>query len=240
MRRLPSVFFISASILAIGIIYILGRIFLQGPVTTTVTIREGVTVREINELLRSRGVLVSQALPETDEGYLFPDTYEFFVPSQVGSIREKLRQNFEAKVIPILPSGMSEAAVRRTVIIASILEKEVHDPSDQRLVAGIIEKRLREGVPLQVDASICYLKESPDCLPIKPEDKKIDSPYNTYLYRGLPPGPISNPGLGAIEEALHPTDSRYWYYISDPETGKTIFAKTLDEQQANIVKYLSK
>ena len=108
---------------------------------------------------------------------------------------------------------------------------------DRKIVAGIIEKRLEAGIPLQIDASICYLKGDP-CLPITDRDKKIDSLYNTYLHRGLTPGPIGNPGLDAIEASISPEKSPFLYYISDPETGRTIFASSLDEHNSNVVKYL--
>ena len=106
-------------------------------------------------------------------------------------------------------------------------------------------------MPLDVDATVCYAKllenqasrpaasqVAQACYPLTALDFKIDSPYNTYLYRGLPPGPIGNPGVSAIMAAIHPVVSPYWYYLSDPKTGKTIFAKTLDEQTQNRVKYL--
>jgi UPF0755 protein len=94
---------------------------------------------------------------------------------------------------------------------------------------------------LQVDATICYIKaqQGQGCLPIMKSDKTIDSPYNTYLYRGLPTGPIGSPGSSALSAAANPATSSYWYYISDPKTDETIFARTLDEHNQNIVKYLS-
>ncbi len=99
-------------------------------------------------------------------------------------------------------------------------------------------KRLRDNVPLQMDASICYVKGDP-CLPITAEDKLLSSPYNTYRVTGLPPGPIANPGQDAIAAVISPASTPYWFYISDPLTKKTVFAETLDEHRANIVKYLN-
>ena len=118
------------------------------------------------------------------------------------------------------------------------------DQNDQEIVAGIILKRLAEGIPLDIDATVCYAKllgrptSTAQACSLSPLDFKIESPYNTYLYKGLPPGPIGNPGTSAITAALHPQSSPYLYYLSDPATGKTIFAKTLDEQNQNRVKYL--
>jgi UPF0755 protein len=102
-------------------------------------------------------------------------------------------------------------------------------------------------MPLQVDATLCYLKEREEftngrqarCAPIGALDLEKDSPYNTYLYRGLPPGPIGNPGLASIDAAMEPERSPYLYYLSDPATKKTIFARTFDEHYANKLKFLN-
>ncbi len=204
----------------------------------TVTIPEGATVREINEELARKGVLVGASLPASAEGYLFPDTYEFFVPSKLEVVQKKFQDNFERKVGSALSPNTSEDDLRRLLTLASLVEKEVPDSYDRKVVTGVLIKRLENNLPLQVDASICYIKNNPQCLPIKSEDKKLQSPYNTYLYRGLPPQPINNPGLDAITAALHPESSPYWFYLSEPKNDKTIFAKTLDEHQKNIIKYL--
>jgi len=203
----------------------------------TVTIPEGATVGDINKLLMDAGVLVGEELPRELEGYLFPDTYEFFLGSKESVVQERLQENFNRKVSEVLPGGLDENKLHDILTIASLVEKEVSNSEDRRLVSGIIWKRLEKGMLLQIDSSLCYTKETP-CLPITKEDKESDSLYNTYRYPGLPPGPIGNPGLDAIRAAFNPEQSEYWYYISDQETGKTVFAKTLDEHNRNIVKYL--
>lgn len=203
---------------------------------TVVTIPEGATVGEINELLKQKGVL-TEGLPESLEGYLFPDTYEFFIPSSPETVKAKFAENFNRKARAVVPPGIAEPDLREILIKASLVEKEVPNPSERRVVAGIMLKRLMANTPLQMDASLCYGR-GPSCSP--KAYKQIDSPFNTYLYRGLPPSPIANPGLDAITAVLSPSPSPYWYYLSDPETQKTIFAKTLDEHNVNIVKYLSK
>jgi len=125
------------------------------------------------------------------------------------------------------------------MILASIVEKEVLDINDERaIVAGILLKREQAGMYLQVDSTLCYIKEKLVCKEVIPSDKELNSPYNTYKNKGFPPGPISNPGLSAIKVALFPKSSKYWYFISDPETGGTVFAQTLDEHTQNIVKCL--
>ncbi len=203
----------------------------------TVTIPEGSTVSDINKILISTGVFDGVELSRDLEGYLFPDTYEFFLGSSVAVVEKRFRERFEAKVIPAIGVVVDDAFVHEVLTVASLIEREVPDSYERRVVSGIIRKRIKLGIPLQIDASICYIKNYP-CLPITRDDKNIDSPYNTYKYRGLPPGPINNPGLDAIGAALDPKESPYLYFLSDPKTNKTIFSRTLDEHNKNIVKYL--
>src|SRR3989344_9619906 len=202
-----------------------------------VTIREGATVNDINKLLRKKGVL-TEDLSEGLEGYLFPDTYEFFVPSGTAAVEAKFRKNFNQKIRTIIPVGSSEEDLKEILTKASLIEKEVPDSSERRIVAGIMMKRLEKNIPLQLDASLCYEKDPP-CFPITKSDKKLSSPFNTYLYSGLPPRPISNPGVDAVSAVLNPVATPYWFYLSDPKSKKTIFSKTLDEHNDNIVKYLN-
>jgi UPF0755 protein len=241
MRRFVSeVVSISAIIIVVIAIAAAASRFHQEPPPVprvTVTIPEGSTVSDINRILSDAGVLQGEELNQDLEGYLFPDTYEFFIPSGISVIEAKFKENFDKKIDDLSLGDISEEKLANIITIASLVEKEVPNPNDRGIVAGIIEKRLAHNMLLQIDASICYIKESP-CLPITEEDKNIDSPYNTYKYIGLPPGPIDNPGIEAIEAAVNPIQTSYWYYISDPETGETIFSKTLDEQNNNIVKYL--
>src|SRR3989344_6352885 len=141
---------------------------------------------------------------------------------------------FNAYVVSLL-AGRPD--MYKVLTIASMLEKEVPHFEDRKIVAGIFEKRLEAGWPLQVYAALCYKKPG-KCHPLGALDLKRDSPYNTYLYKGLPPTPISNPGLEAIKAALAPQKSSNWFYLSDPETGNTVFAETLDEHNKNRPHYL--
>ena len=118
--------------------------------------------------------------------------------------------------------------------MASLIEKEVKSDVDRKLVSGILWKRLEAKIPLQVDATLVYITGRRE---IYEADKKINSPYNTYYYRGLPKGPIANPGLSAIKAAIYPQSSSYWYYLSAKD-GMTIFSKTLEEHNSNKAKYL--
>ncbi len=205
-----------------------------------VTIPEGWNVMEVNQFLQAEGVLVGEELPLELEGYLFPDTYEFFLSSTAEVVRERFLDNLDTKLETIGLSRENEN-LGEILTLASLIQEEIKDPHEMRIAAGVLEKRLEAGIPLQIDATICYIKErrGEKCLPITKADKGIDSPYNTYLYQGLPPAPISNPGLDAIKAAINPANSPYLYYVSDPKTGRTIFGKTLDEHILNVIKYLS-
>jgi UPF0755 protein len=211
-----------------------------------VTIPEGSSIYDIDRLLSDadivqKGSLISYAEAHALEGQLFPDTYAFFKHSTVPDVVTKLTQNFTAKTSPLLQANPEH--FKENLILASILEVEVPDAHDRQIVAGILNKRILKKMPLQVDATVCYVKkqlkkEDTPCYPLTPLDFKIDSPYNTYLYRGLPPGPISNPGLLALEAATQPLASPYWFYLSDPRTKKTFFSATLAEQEAHRATYL--
>ncbi|MCL5007038.1 MAG: endolytic transglycosylase MltG [Patescibacteria group bacterium] len=206
------------------------------PAEITVTIPEGDTVSQINQRLLAAGVLNSgNLLPQSAEGYLFPDTYQFYAPSSLMMVENKFESDFNGRVLPLLSPGVD---LKKTITIASLIQDEAKNQADMNLVSGIIWKRLQAGMPLQIDSTICYIKKTTPCLPITKADLNIDSPYNTYLNKGLPPGPIDNPGLEAVAAALHPKTSAYWYYLSVPGSGNLVFAATLDEQDRNIVKYL--
>src|SRR3989338_7050241 len=194
-----------------------------------VTVAEGLTVKKIAELLGDfENFDKEEFLEKTEklEGYLFPDTYLFLPFAETQQIIDTMTDNFKKKAGDV---------GRDIVIMASLIEKEVPDSGDRKIVSGILWKRLELGMALQVDAVFPYITGS---LKVLLDDLKIDSPYNPYLYKGLPPGPISNPGLDAILASLNPIESPYWYYLSDPKTDKTIFSKTLDEHNQNIIKYL--
>jgi len=196
-----------------------------------VTIPEGFNTKDIEEKLGIK-------LPaENLEGYLFPDTYYLPVDFTGEDLVKVMRENFEKKIAPYKEEiEKSGKTLQEIIIMASLLEKEVKTKEEKELVAGILWKRLKVGMPLQVDATITYLTGK-KTTKITFEDLQIDSPYNTYKYKGLPPGPICNPGLESILAALYPKESDYWYYLSTPD-GKTLFFKTLEEHNLAKAKYL--
>lgn len=187
-------------------------------------------------------------LAEDSEGYLFPDTYLMPKKSSPQAVIEVLKQTFAQKY-QSLPKKTS-LEKKDIVILASLLEREAKNIKDKKIIAGILLKRLQNNWPLQVDASVQYAKANLICqkeanqcsnwwpLVDASDLENIQSPYNTYLYKGLPPAPICNPGMDSLLAASQPQETDYWYYLSDKK-GKIHFAKTLEEHNKNIKIYLN-
>jgi len=172
------------------------------------------------------------------EGYLFPDTYEIFPEEGIEEIVIRMLANFDKKLNSelreeIISQGKS---IFEIVTMASLIEKEVRTFEDKKIVSGILWKRLESKMPLQVDATISYITGR-KTTKITKEELKIDSLYNTYKYKGLPLGPISNPGIESIIAAVYPEKSEFWFYLSTPK-GETIFSQTLKEHSEAAAKYL--
>lgn len=174
----------------------------------------------------------------TLEGYLFPDTYRIHKDASANDVIRVMLAAFEEKASRDLMSAARESgrSVYDILRVASIVEAEVPHVEDRPLIAGVIWKRLSIGMGLQVDSSVNYITGRGHAS-LTREDLKIDSLYNTYKYRGLPPTPIGNPGLDAIRAAITPKESPYLYWLSAKD-GTTIFSKTLDEHNAAKAKYL--
>lgn len=206
-----------------------------------VTFPEGTSVREMAAILAGAWpgfdseAFIAAALPA--EGYLFPDTY-FFQPASVqDEIIKRLRANFQTKIEPLKNTlAASGRTLEQIIIMASLLEKEAPLSDSRRIIADILWKRLDEGMPLQVDAVFPYIIGK-NTFELDQNDLATSSPYNTYRFRGLPAGPITNPGLDAIRAALNPMATDYWYYLSDRD-GKMHYAVDFDAHRANRVKYL--
>lgn len=210
----------------------------------TIVIPEGWTVADIaayleKEKLFSKETFLSVAEPH--EGYLFPDTYRVFEDASPQDIIALMRSNFEKKTAEIYqdstpPVQRRAGSFEDIVIMASLLEREAPSLGDRKLVADILWKRIESGMPLQVDASLTYVTGRVS-LSLTIDDLALNSPYNTYRNRGLPPGPIANPGLISFEAALNPTPSPYWYYLSDRE-GLLHYSATFEEHREKKFKYL--
>ncbi len=177
------------------------------------------------------------ALAEPYEGTLFPDTYLVPPTFTAEDVFTLLRNAYDEQLTVLRPiiatQPLSETDV---IILASIVEREANELESKRTVAGILLSRLAIGMPLQADASIEYVLDKP-LSQLTPEDLKRDTPYNTYLNQGLPPTPIGNPGLDAINAVLDPIDSPYLFYITGND-GTFYYAETYSEHQRNIERYL--
>lgn len=174
----------------------------------------------------------------TLEGYLFPDTYYFSKDAVAADIVKKMLDTFSVKVATAVKNelGQQKKSFFEIVTMASIVEGEVTDDGDRKIVAGLFWNRLANEMPLQSDATLEYALGTKK-IQHSIAETKINSPYNSYQNKGLPPGPVSNPGLASILAALNPQQTDYVYFLSDPKTGQTVFAKTFEQHIANKAKY---
>ena len=231
---------------------------------TDITIPEGLTIDEVFELLDKRGVTSVdklqdmaanwdyafdwlQGIPLGDyhrlEGYLFPDTYKFELGENPKYVINKMLVNFDAKMDQYMAQLFGEEApysLHDIVTIASMIEKET-DSTDYEVISSVIYNRLENPSAetvgyLQVDATLVYLNGGK--VPTL-ADRTIDSPYNTYLYQGLPAGPISNPGMRSLLAAMNPDDTNYFFYVLNPETKRHEFSRTYAEHEALVNRYSS-
>lgn len=213
-----------------------------GGTQVRITIPEGSSVTEISAIMTKaipawdNADFIAQAKPL--EGYLFPETYILFKSISIPDFIARLRKEYALKTgglsVAIIQSGHTESQI---IIMASILEKEAKNDADAKIISGILWKRLAQGKPLQVDAPFLYALDKTSAeLTVK--DLQTDGPYNTYTRKGLPAGPIGNPGLAMIEAALNPSTSTYWYYLYDAQ-GQIHYATTYAQHLANKQKYLN-
>lgn len=212
-----------------------------GAARTKITIPEGSSVSDIARLVSEKiptwnaDEFVARA--KSSEGYLFPETYFFFKTTTPDDVISKLKSEYEKRVDPLRSAmktaGRSESDI---IIMASILEKEARNADEAKIISGILWKRMKNNIALQVDAPFLYvINKTADKL--TKADLQKDGPYNTYTRRGLPAGPIGNPGIAMITAAIHPVASDYLYYLHGKD-GMIRYAKTYDGHLANINKYL--
>ena len=237
------------------------KLLVAGPKDLWVTIPEGLRREEIvekfitglgkedleKEIFREEFMQESSGL----EGFLFPDTYLF--PRETGALAviktmkgvfDKKVKEFESQI------SASRLSLKEIVTLASIIERETKKDEERPIVAGILLNRLKIGMAIQADATVQYVsanlkfksqnsKIEKFWEPLSKKDLEIDSPYNTYKYKGLPPGPIANPGLSSLGAAIIPDKTDYLYYLHDT-SGNIHFAKTLDEHNENVKNYLGR
>ena len=233
---------------------------LKGPGSTDtnrVTIPEGYTTEQIIALLVQKGigskeeftkVITEDTFPYAFlkglpkgihrlEGYLFPNTYFIDIETSPHAVIDLFLQQFAKELTPEVQTQLvtMKLSISQWVTLGSLIEKEAAKESDRQLIASVLMNRLKINQPLQVDATIQFLLGTP-----KPKlynkDLQISSPYNTYLHRGLPPGPIANPGNASLQAALNPAKTDFLYYVAK-EDGYHAFAKTYKEHLENIKLY---
>ncbi|MBI3401383.1 MAG: endolytic transglycosylase MltG [Acidobacteria bacterium] len=221
-----------------------------------VTFPEGLTIAEMATIFEARGfgpraafVAAAQdplpirhldAAAATLEGYLFPETYSLSRHTDAAALVRLMVARFEH----VLTADLRQAAQARSrslhqlVTLASIVEKETARPDERPIVAAVYENRLRIGMPLQCDPTVIYALQRTGRYDgnLRHDDLAFDSPYNTYRYSGLPPGPIASPGRAALEAAVHPADADFLYFVSRND-GSHEFARSLGDHNKNVQKY---
>lgn len=215
-----------------------------GTLDIWVTVPEGVRAGEIADILEESMPGYDEswdAVLEENEGYLFPDTYLFPKDSNVETIVTIMRNNFDEKFSG-LDTSNSDLSDKEIIVLASLIEREANSDENRPEVSSVINNRLGIGMKLDIDATLQYIlgyqanegrwwKKG-----LTNQDKLINSPYNTYQVAGLPPAPISNPGLASLKAAINPVTTTYLFYITD-SSGINRYAETLAEHQENIDTY---
>jgi len=224
----------------------------HGKLDIWVTILEGLRREEIadaiattfeeNNLSFDKATFLN--LTKSDEGYLFPDKYLFPVNTDATTIASILKNTLTKKITPETQAAIDKSghSFHQILTMASLIEREANSLESRKIVSGILWKRIENGWPLQVDATLQYSKGYD---PIQQTwwdpplgiDKEIKSPYNTYLNQGLPPGPICSPSLSSIEAAVNPTKSAYWYYLTDNQ-GIMHYSETIEQHNRYVNQYL--
>ena len=216
----------------------------HGTLDIWITVPEGKRATEIAEILKQKIPTYDSSWPNVLsvwEGYLFPDTYLIPKDADIEMVVNQMRGNFDAKYAT-LNANSTNLTKEEIVIIASIIEREAITDAEKPIIAGVLVNRLNAKMALQVDATIQYAKGQNTSNkkwwePVTLEEyNTVKSDYNTYLFAGLPPGPISNPGIVALRAAVSPADTDYLYYLHDKDR-KIRYAKTLSEHNENIEKF---
>ena len=168
---------------------------------------------------------------ESLEGYLFPDTYQFFPAASAGTMAEVMVDRFDQLVMPLWERSKKDTklSLHEIMTLASIIEKEARVPRERPIIASVFYNRLRIGMPLAADPTVKYALERPTKV-VYFDQLKIDSPYNTYKKRGLPPGPICNPGIDSIKAAIYPAKTDYLFFVASMD-GSHRFSRTWQEHQ---------
>ncbi|MCL5676017.1 MAG: endolytic transglycosylase MltG [Patescibacteria group bacterium] len=222
----------------------------HGTFDVTVTVPEGFRNEEIAKRLETEtGISARAFLLSSREGYMFPDTYTFAKNSSAQFMANLMEQTFSKKITAINSEALapgkkfSGLTLNQLVVLASLVEREAKHKQDRPIVAGILLKRLQNDWPLEVDASIQFALGYDIAQKtwwrnnLTQEELAVNSLYNTRKNKGLPPGPICNPGSDSLRAVFYPQETSYWFYLSD-KNGNMHYAKTLEEHNANVQKYI--
>ena len=217
------------------------------------TIPEGLTIPEIAQALEKSNIVTADdflnavaelaqskewGIPaESLEGYLFPETYSFRKGVSAESVAREMVNTFYKQIATVAPDGFLDdpEALHEIVTLASIIEKETGAEHERKIISAVFTNRLKKNMLLQSDPTVIYALPKFDGN-IRRKDLSYDSPYNTYKYPGLPPGPIASPGLGSLDAALSPASESYLYFVSK-NNGEHHFSKTLREHNNAVRKY---
>lgn len=228
-------------------IYEIARSLTKGTLDVWITLIEGLRKEEIAQIFsKEMNLPESEFLKSAREGYLFPDTYLIPREATIDMVIKVLTDNFNKKYTNDIQTAARAKGLtdEQVITFASLVEREARFDNDRKLVAAVLYKRFKNDWPLQVDATVQYAlgyqpiektwwKEH-----LTQDDLAIESPYNTYKNTGLPPTPIGNPGLAAIQAVVEADSATpFWYYLSDKE-GRMHYARTIEEHNENIAKYL--
>ncbi|MFX4273187.1 endolytic transglycosylase MltG [Propionibacteriaceae bacterium Y1685] len=193
---------------------------------------------QLNKAVKSKNLGLPDYADGNAEGFLFPNTYEYSEETSAEELVKQMVEQYNSVTSSLDFEGRAESlefTPLELLTIASIVEREVRRPEDQAKVARVIVNRLAQDQALQMDSTVHYAVNKSDVVTTTDEDRKNRSPYNTYVHKGLPPGPISAPGRAALEAASSPEAGDWMFFVTvNLETGETRFAKTYDEHQANV------
>ena len=235
---------------------VIGKIARGDVYVVAVTFPEGLTIADMSKIFESHGFgpasafvdaandtaplsALDPAAPDL-EGYLFPETYALPRRTDAATLVRLMVQRFEHEFTPEMRKSAAARglSVRQVVTLASIVEKETARPDERPLVAAVYDNRRRIGMGLQCDPTVIYALQRAGKYTgnLRRDDLAFNSPYNTYRYPGLPPGPIAAPGKASLDAAIHPADADYLYFVSRND-GSHQFAPTLAEHNRNVQKY---
>jgi cell division protein YceG involved in septum cleavage len=208
--------------------------------TITVTIPEGYTREQTAQVAKEVGLTGSyMKASQGHEGFFFPDTFELEKRAPAADLVQLQLEDFKRRIkgVDMSYARSKNLTTRDVVTIASMVEREAQLEKERPLIAAVIYNRLHEGMPLGIDATIRFATGNYD-QPLTESELAVESPYNTRLHTGLPPGPIGNPGLASLEAAAHPAKVDYLYYVVKPGTcGEDAFSSTAAEFEADVAAY---